>query len=82
MGIADAPGGIFLNAIDEALTVDVRSHAVEDQVSDRVGHEVQLAVAVEIGKLVVDAVGRFLVGNDVELVELVLVFVEQRRIEI
>src|SRR6266436_284906 len=58
---ADAPGGIFLNAIDEALTVDVRRDAVEDQISDRIGKKVQLAVAVEIGNLIVDVFGRFLV---------------------
>src|SRR5258708_37883899 len=82
MGKADAPGGIFLNAVDEALTVDVRRDAVEDQISDRVGKEVQLAVAVEIGNLVVDVFGRFLVGNHVELIEFVLMLVEERGIEI
>jgi hypothetical protein len=43
---------------------------------------VQLAVAVEIGKLVVDAVARFLVGNHVKLIELVLMFVKESRVEI
>ena len=38
VGIADAPGGIFLNAVDQALTVDVRRDAVEDQISDRIRH--------------------------------------------
>src|SRR5216683_6490747 len=82
MGKADAPGGIFLNAIDESLTVDVRRDAVEDQISDRIGKKVQLAVAVEIGNLIVDVFGRFLVGNHVELVELVLMFIERGGIEI
>jgi hypothetical protein len=81
MGKTPAPGGILLDAVDDALAVDVGRHAVEDEVSDRVRHEVQLAVAVEIGNLVVDIFHRFLVGEDVELVELVLVLVELRRIE-
>src|SRR5664279_415960 len=82
MGKADAPGGIFLDAVDKTLTVDGGSDAVEDQSSDRIGIEVQLAVAVEIGQLEVDVVDRFLVGDDIELVEFVLMFVEQGRIEI
>src|ERR1700716_3181068 len=82
MGKADPPGGIFLDAVDEALAVDVRRDAVEDQVSGRIRVEVQLAVAVEIGDLKVDVVDRFLIGGHVELVELVLMFVEEGRIEI
>ena len=46
--MGDAPAGIFLNAIDEALTVDIGRHPVENQVADRIGHEVQLTVSVEI----------------------------------
>ncbi len=76
MGVADAPSGIFLDAVDKALAVHVRSHAIDNQIAERVRIEVQLAVAVEIGDLKVDVVDRFLVGGDVELVELVLVFVE------
>ena len=77
MGIADAPCGIFLNAVDETLTVDVRGDAVEHEIPDRVGHEVQLAIAVKVRDLQIDVVDRFLVGNDIELVELILMFVEE-----
>ena len=37
MGKAEAPGGIFLDAVDDALAIDVRGHAVEYQVADRIG---------------------------------------------
>ncbi len=82
MSIADPPCGIFLDAIDDALTIDVGRHAVEDEVSDRIWQEVQLAGAVEVGQLEVDVLGRFLVGDDIELVELVLMLIERCRIEI
>src|SRR6202158_4668260 len=81
VGVADAPGGIFLDAIDKALTLDIRSHPVDNEVADRVRHEVQLAVAVKRGELEVDVIDRFLVGDDVELVELILMFVERCGIE-
>ena len=42
----------------------------------------QLAVAVEVGNLIVDVFGRLLIGNHVKLIELVLMFVEERRIEV
>src|SRR6185312_17069357 len=77
-----APGCVFLNAVDEALAIDVGGYAVEDEVADGVGIKVQLAVAVEIGKLVVEVAGRPLVSDDVELVELVLMLVELCRVEI
>ena len=61
MGIADAIGGVLLNAIDCALTIDVGCHPVDDEVADQVGPVMQLIVAVEIGNLVVDLSCRFLV---------------------
>jgi len=42
---------------------------------------VELAVAVEIGNLIVDALSRMLIGEYVEVVDLLLPLVEKRRIE-
>jgi hypothetical protein len=81
VGIADAIGGILLDAVDMAATVDVGSDAVEHEIADRIGQEVQLAVAVEIGDLGVEPFGRFLIGQHVELIEFGLPFVELRRVE-
>ena len=82
VSIADAPGRIFLNAVDDAAAIDVGGDAIEDEIADRIRREMQRARAVEIGNLVVDAVGGFLIGEHVELIEFVLPLVEFRRIEI
>lgn len=79
---AQPVGRVFLDSVDKALTIHVRSYPVEQEIADRIRREVQLAVAVEIGDLVVEAVARLLIGHDVELVELALPLVEQRGIEV
>ena len=60
MGVVEAVGAVALDAVDEGAAIDVRRDAVEDQVADRVGHEMDAAVAGEIGELEIEVVDRFL----------------------
>ena len=58
MGVVELVGAVALQAIGEAAAVDVRSDAVEDEIADRVGDEMQRAVAGERGELEVEVRSR------------------------
>src|SRR5262249_33912656 len=81
MCVGHTPGGIFLHAVRIALPIDARRHAVDEEIAELIRPEMQLVVAIEIGKLVIDTFGRVLVGEHVELGELLLPLIEKRRIE-
>ena len=70
-----------MHAVDETLALDVGRDTVEDEVAERVGHEMEIAVAREVGKLPIDGVAFLLQRDHVIVVLLELPFIEQRRIE-
>ena len=80
--LVEAIGDVGGDAVGYIGAKDVRGHAVEDDIADRVGDEVNAAVAREIGELHVGAVDRALQRRDAEIVLLELILVEQRGIEI
>ena len=80
--IVDVIGTVALNAVEEGAAEDVGRDAVEQQVADRIGHEMQLAVARIIGKLHVDIVDGSLPGEHAVGVLLVLVLLDVLRIEV
>ena len=73
---------VSLDSLRNAAPIDIRSHPVEHQIADRVGHEVDAAVASERGKLQIESIDRLLQGKNAEMILLDLVFIQQRRIEI
>ena len=81
MGIGGAPCDVALQAVDEGAAEYVRSDAVEREVADHVGNEVDAAVAGEIGKLHVDVVHFLLHRDHAEVVALDLILVERGRVE-
>ena len=75
-------GDVVGYAVGKIGAKDIRRHAVEDDIADRVGNEVNAAVALEIGELHVGAVDRALQRRNPEIVLLELVLVEQCGIEL
>ena len=82
MRVGELIGAVALQAVGEAAAVDVRSNAVEHKIADRVGDEVQRAVAGEGGELEVQPVDGFLQRQHAEGILLGLVLIEHRRVEI
>jgi hypothetical protein len=81
LGVVEAIGGVGRDSVGKIGAKDVRSHAVEDKIADRVGSKVNAAVAREIGELHVGAVDRALQRRHPIVVLLELVLVEQGGIE-
>ena len=82
LALVETQGGIALQTVDEARPRDVRGDAVEDEIADRVGHEMQGAVALEVGDLTIERTDRLLQRKHVEDRALDLVLVQQRRVEV
>jgi hypothetical protein len=68
--------GITLNAAEKAAAIDVRGDPVEDEVTQRIGHKMQRAVAGKIGNLEIGPVELLLQGDDVVKVALELTLIE------
>jgi len=74
------PAAIALHAARPALPVGGLGNAVEQQVTDRVTRrEVDVAIPGESGDLEIEIADVLLPGEDPEMVDLALVFVERRR---
>ena len=81
MGLVEAIGDVGGDAVGYIGAEHVRGHAIEDDIADRVGDEVNAAVAREIGELHVGAIDRALQRGDPEIALLELILVEGRGIE-
>jgi hypothetical protein len=75
-------GGVALEAVDEGATENIGRDVVEHEVADRIGHEMELAVAIVIRHLQVDILDRSLPSHHGEGVLLVLVLVDICRIKV
>ena len=82
MGLVDHVRGVALNTIGVGFARYVGGNAVQQEVADRIGREVEEVVTGEIGQLSIKAVRRPLQRQHAELSVLILVLVELRRIEI
>src|SRR4029077_10150684 len=76
----NAPGAVALYAARPALAVSGLGDAVEQEVTDRIARrEIDVAVAGVSGDLEIEVADPLLPGEDPEIVDLALVFVERRR---
>ena len=81
MGVVKPIGGIGRHSIGKIRAKDVGSYAVEDEVTNGVGNEMNTAVAREVGELDVCAIDRALERGHPIVVLLKLVLIKQRGVE-
>src|SRR5208283_2617859 len=81
VSVSDPIGAVSLQAVDESSAIDVRGDAIEEEIADLIGDEMQRRITRKIGKLRVDGPGRMRQGYHVVKVALVLNFVELRGVE-
>src|SRR5215831_8726748 len=74
-------GRVALKAVGIGLPADVGGDTVEQEIADRIGNEMQIVVAREIGQLPIKTVDRTLQRQHTVLSLLILPLVELRRIE-
>jgi hypothetical protein len=79
--LIQAESAIGLDAVDDAAAIHVAGDAIEHQVTDRIGRELNGGGSVEVGELEIDIAHRFLQREHAPLVPLHLRLVELRGVE-
>ena len=76
MAVVDFVTGVELQPIRHDATIQLSGHAVEIEVSQRIGIKIYRTVTVEYGKLDIEVVNRILIRQHLEIVLLSLRFIK------